>query len=114
MGKQLLSQNPKSCIYSFSRAKNRSNNDSDDGKKETSYAKVNAIGRQPQSTRASLPAWRFGTSNRKPERQNANPGPGAYKNTNAIGRQKLSHKPSAPSCTMAGRERFRSPWHTRR
>lgn len=118
LGKQLLSQNPKACIYSFARARKAalSNNEEDGGGGggDSSYAKVNAIGKQPQSTRPSLPAWRFGTSTRTTKRQNRYPGPGSYRNTNAIGKQKLSHKPTAPSCSMAGRERFGSPWYTRR
>jgi hypothetical protein len=75
------------------------------------YVQVDAIGCQKDSTRRSMPAWKFGTGLReKEQRARKQPGPGTYKSPNACGRQGSSKKKTAPSCTFGSRERFGSPY----
>jgi len=114
MGTQLLSKDENGCAYSFDRADVNLDEAGENGA-ELAYVKVSALGKQPQSTRTTLPAWRFGTSHRtEMARKGKGPGPGSYSARGAMGKQLRSNRKSAPACSMSGREKFGSPWHTRR
>jgi hypothetical protein len=114
LGQQLLSQKAKSGDYVFGKSDRTQALPTNQAESEDSYAKVDAVGKQRQSTKQTLPAWQFGTSTRPSNRMNHNPGPATYRAPRSIGRQGQSQKKSAPSCSMSGREKFGSPWHTRR
>jgi hypothetical protein len=75
------------------------------------YVRVNAFGSQKDSTRQSMPSWKFGTGLREREqRARKQPGPGQYKSPQACGRQGSSKKKTAPSCTFGSRQKFGSPY----